>query len=186
VIKSNSKVSRRRLAEAASLGFGVYIAITSLIGIALGVAGWNGWLAISYGALGVSMGIAGIVAPRLTEPLRSALFGWFLLGLASRAVLEGDLYFWFISFPIAGVLVLMLALELAHERSIPSALWALGGGTLAVVSLVALAFVAPYMPAICPWSPTVGRTTMVLISYPGSTFPWDAAELTYAEQCLGR
>lgn len=185
MIKSNPGASRRRVADAASVGFGAYIAITSLIGIALGVAGWDGWLAISYGALGVSMGVAGIVAPRLTGPLRSTLFGWFLLGLASRAVLEGDLYLWFISFPIAGILVLMLALELAHERSIPGALWATGAGALAVVSLVALAFAAPHLPAICPWSPAAGRT-MVLISYPGSTFPWNVTELTYAEQCLGR
>lgn len=41
-------------------GFGAFIAATSGLGIALGVHAGKGWLAILYGGLGVSMGVAGM------------------------------------------------------------------------------------------------------------------------------
>ncbi|HKW69162.1 MAG TPA: hypothetical protein VJP81_01135 [Candidatus Dormibacteraeota bacterium] len=52
----------KRVLDIACLIFGAWIAVTSAIGAALGVQSFNGWLAISYGALGVSMGAAGLVA----------------------------------------------------------------------------------------------------------------------------
>ena len=68
--------------------FGVYIVVTSLVGAILGVQASNGWLAICYGALGASMGLAAIVCCFVSGPTRAVFVGWCLTGLAARAVLE--------------------------------------------------------------------------------------------------
>ena len=129
------------------------------------------------------MGVAGIAGVWAPSPVRGVLFGWFLVGLAGRAVLEGDLFLWFISFPIAAVLIAALIFELVRRRSTAETLCALGGGALSLVSLVVLAYLAPYLPVICPGA-FAARNPVALLSYPASTFPWDATELKYMERCL--
>src|SRR5712691_13211298 len=99
VSKPVSGAPRGRFLRVIWIVLGAYIVVTSLGGIVLGVLGWNGWLAILYGALGVSMGAAGIVGALTSGPRRATLLGWFLVGIAARAILEGDLYLWFVSFP---------------------------------------------------------------------------------------
>ena len=168
----------------AATTFGAYIAVTSAAGIAFGVQAGEGWLAIIYGALGVSMGVAGIAGVWMTGALRGALFGWFLVGLASRAILEGDAYLSFISFPIAIALLAALAYELLNRRLAAKAIAAAAGGCLALLSLPALAIVAPSMPAICSPAAAFGRDES-LVRYPSATL-FDAAEETYTERCLTR
>jgi hypothetical protein len=160
------------------VGFGVFIVLTSLAGIALGLHAGEGWLAILYGGLGASMGSAGISTVWTTGATRGALLGWFLVGLASRALVEGDLYLIFLSVPIAAALLAALAFALQRQRTAAGTMGAAAGGGLAVLSLVALAAVAPSLPAICP--PTRGPG----ILYPGNTPPFDFAEYRYIERCL--
>src|SRR5438270_13540743 len=71
-----------------AFGFGIFIAVTSAAGIYFGVQVGNGWLAILYGLLGCTMGLAGVVAALVARPLRSGLLGWFLVGIAARAVID--------------------------------------------------------------------------------------------------
>ena len=164
---------------------GAYIVVTSLAGIGLGVLAWNGWLAILYGALGVSMGFAGIVGALASGPLRATLLGWFLVGIASRAILEGDLYLALISLPVAAVLIAGLIVELVRARSTSAVAFGALGGAAAIVALAILGAVGPQLPAICPTHSAQTRT-FIEISYPPTVFPWDAAEQKYAEQCLSR
>ena len=70
------------------------------------------------------MGCAGIVGALTSGPLRATLLGWFLVGIAIRAILEGDLYLWFISFPVAAALIVGLIVELVRARSISKCLTA--------------------------------------------------------------
>jgi hypothetical protein len=160
--------------------------VTSVIGIYLGIQAFNGWLAILYGLLGASMGVAGIAAVLTKHPLREALLGWFLIGITSRAILE-SLYFiwigWLISFVITVVLLGGLVFELSRHPSAARTLYALGGGAAAILSLVVLAFVAPYLPALCP-APRAAGASVLLIPYPPSAFPWDEAELKFDLRCL--
>ena len=129
------------------------------------------------------MGAAGIVGALTGGSLRATLLGWFLVGIAARAILEGDLYLWFVSFPLAAVLVAGLIVELVRARSGSSVAFGVAGGAAAIVALAILAAVAPQLPAICP-TRSAQAGTIVLIAYPPRGFPWDAAELKYAEQCL--
>ena len=149
----------------------------------MGVLAGNGWLAILYGTLGLSMGIAGIASVWAGAPLRAALPGWFLVGIASRSILEGSLFAWFVSIPIAAVLVAALILELLRHRSVASTVWASVGGGLAIYSLVALVYIAPNLPAICLPFPDPGRSA-VLISYPYGDPPWDVPERNYQDYCF--
>ena len=185
VSKPVSGASRGRFLRVIWLVFGTYIVVTSLAGIVLGVQAWNGWLAILYGALGVSMGCAGIVGALTSGPLRATLLGWFLVGITIRAILEGDLYLWFISFPVAVALIVGLIVEVVRARSISTVAFSASGGAAAIVALAILAAVGPQLPAICPTHSGQART-FILISYPPTVFPWDAAELKYAEECLSR
>lgn len=176
-----------RILSAASIAFGAFIAVTSVIGIYLGFQAFNGWLAILYGSLGASMGVAGIAAVITKHPLREALLGWFLIGITSRAILE-SLYFiwigWFVSFVIAIVLLGGLIYELRRHPSAAGTLCAMGGGAAAILSLVVLAFVAPHLPALCP-APRGESASVLLISYPPSAFLWDEAKLKFDLGCLG-
>jgi uncharacterized membrane protein len=160
--------------------------VTSVIGIYLGIQAFNGWLAILYGLLGASMGVAGIAAVLTKHPLRDALLGWFLIGITSRAILE-SLYFiwigWFISFVIVVVLLAGLVYELSRHPSAAGTLYALGGGAAAILSLVVLVYVSPYLPALCPAALAEGKS-VILIPYPPSAFPWDEAELANSLRCL--
>lgn len=176
---------RERTSRIAATAFGVYIAVTSAAGIALGVHAGEGWLAIIYGALGVSMGAAGIAGVWMTGAPRGTLLGWFLVGVASRAIVEGDAYLAAISFPIAVVLLSALASELLYRRSAATALGAAAGGCLALVALPALAIVAPSMPAICSSAAAFGREQSMVFRYPATTL-FDAAEESYTERCLTR
>jgi hypothetical protein len=157
-----------------------------LLGIYLGFQSFNGWLAILYGSLGASMGVAGIAAVWTRHPLRDALLGWFLIGITSRAILE-SLYFiwfgWFISFVIAVILVAGLVYELRRHPSADRTLYALGGGAAAILSLFVLAFASPYLPVLCP-APRSAGARVLLIPYPPSAFPWDEAELRFDLRCL--
>ena len=162
--------------------FGTFIAVTSAIGIGLGIHAGEGWLAILYGGLGVSMGIAGIAGIWRTGAPRGALFGWFLVGIASRAVVEGDAYLAFISIPIALALLAALAAELLRQPSAPRTLGAAAGGGLAVIALVVLAVAAPSLPVICAPHPSPGTSTWVFL-YPGNSPPFDDAEQNYDMRC---
>lgn len=179
----SSNVWLSRIAGAASVGFGAFIAITSVVGAVVGVLAWNGWLAIAYGSLGLTMGVAGIAAVWTRPPFRSALFGWFLVGIAGRAILEGGIYLWFISVPVAVVLLAALAFELVRRPSATATKWALAGAGLALYSLFALAYVAPNLPPICIPFPDPGKSA-VLVSYPPGNPPWDLAERKYQDYCF--
>lgn len=172
-----------RVAGAACVGFGIFVAITSVAGAVIGVLAWNGWLAIIYGSLGLTMGVAGIVGVWTRPPLRSALFGWFLVGIASRALVEGGLYLWFVSLPIAVVVLSGLAFELFRRPSVAGTVWASVGGGLALYSIFALAYVAPNLPAICLPFPDPGKSA-VLVSYPIGNPPWDFPERKYQAYCF--
>ena len=168
----------RLVGRIASVGFGAFILVTSAAGIVLGVQAGNGWLAILYGLLGCSMGLAGIAGTFVARPLRSALFGWFLLGIALRTVLDGGVYLLWITFPIPVVLLGVLLYELTRRPSRSDTTAALGGGALALATLVLLALAAPSLPVICP-PPGSG----LLISYPPADFPWEQAEHHYTDVC---
>jgi hypothetical protein len=183
VSKPVSSASSGRFLRVIWIVLGAYIVVTSLAGIAFGVLAWNGWLAILYGALGVSMGVAGVVSTLTIGPLRATLLGWFLVGIAIRAILEGDLYLAFISFPAAAALIVGLIVELVRARSTSIMAFGAVGGATALVALAILGAVGPQLPAICPTHRAQTRT-VILISYPPNVFPWDAAERKYAEQCL--
>jgi hypothetical protein len=162
--------------------FGTFIAVTSAIGIGLGIHAGEGWLAILYGGLGMSMGIAGVVGIWTSGALRGGLFGWFLVGMATRAIVEGDAYLAFISIPIALALVAALAVELLRQPSAPRTLGAALGGVLAVIALVVLAVAAPSLPVICAPHPSPGTSTWVFL-YPGNSPPFDDAEQNYDLRC---
>ncbi len=164
------------------VGFGAYIFVTSLVGIVLGVQAFNGWLAILYGALGASMGLAAILCAFVSGRRRDVLIGWSLVGLATRAVLEGDLYLWFVSLPIAAILLAALVANLAVLPSWSERTVALVAGIASIVSLALLASVAPSLPTICPPRQPPG-TSISLVSYPPDVFPWDAAEHKYIDRC---
>jgi hypothetical protein len=163
--------------------FGCYILVTSLVGILLGVQAFNGWLAILYGALGASMGLAAIVCGFVTGPKRAMFLGWCLVGLATRAVLEGDLYLWFVSLPIAAILLTALALNLQRLPLWSDRMATLGAGIGSILALALLAAVAPSLPAICPSRQPAGKSVS-LISYPPGVFPWDATEEKYIAACM--
>jgi hypothetical protein len=129
------------------------------------------------------MGAAGIAGAWARHPLREALLGWCLLGLAGRAVVAGDILFLSVGIPIAAILIAVLTFELRSRPSTAGTLAALGGGAFAVLSTVALAYAAPYLPALCPGSPAAG-TSVFLIAYPPSVSPWDTAERKYVLRCL--
>src|SRR5258708_19957539 len=86
--------------------FGAYIVVTSLVGAIVGVQAFNGLLAILYGALGATMGLAAILSCFVSGPRRALLVGWSLVGLASRAVLEGNVYLWIVTLPIPPILLI--------------------------------------------------------------------------------
>jgi hypothetical protein len=175
---------RKSVGSAAAIGFGAYIALTSLVGILLGVQAGDGWLAILYGALGISMGLAGIASAFVDRPLRSALLGWFLVGIAARAVLVGDLFFLVLGVPVACVLLGTLVVELSSRASAANTLWGIAGSALSVIAFVLLVAAAPHLPVICPSLPEAGKSVL-LISYPiDSVFPWDdGVEELYFERC---
>jgi hypothetical protein len=156
--------------------------LTSVLGIVFGILAYDGWLAILYGLLGVSMGAAGIAGAWAKHPLREALLGWCLLGLAGRAIVAGDILFLSVGIPIAAILVAVLIYDLRARPSTGGTFAALGGGALAVLSTVALAFAAPHLPPLCPGSPAAGNSVF-LIAYPPSVSPWDTAERTYVLRC---
>ncbi len=162
--------------------FGVYIALTSFILTFLGVQGGNGWLAILYGALGISMGLAGAVGVFMSRPVRSLLMGWFLVGMAARTILDGGLYLWFVDVPVAAVLVVALVVEVSKGKSAANAMWTAAGGGSAIVALTMLALEAPHLPAICP-APVAAGQSVALLSYPFNVAPWDEAERQYMSAC---
>ncbi len=178
-----SNVLFNRVAGAACVSFGAFIALTSVAGAVIGVLAWNGWLAIAYGILGLTMGVAGAAGVWTPQPLRSALFGWSFVGIASRAILEGGVHFWLVSIPVAAVLLSALAFELVRRPSVSGSWWAFAGAGLALYSLFALAYLAPNLPPICLPFPDPGRSA-VLVAYPPGNPPWDSAERKYQDYCF--
>ena len=167
----------------AAVGFGAYIALTSLVGIIFGVQAGEGWLAIIYGALGISMGLAGAISTFVDRPLRSAFLGWFLVGIASRSVVGVDILFLVVGVPLAVVLLASLGMELFIHASVANTLWAFAGAVSSLVAFALLAVAAPHLPAICQPPPPAGRST-ILVSYPpDSIFPWGDVALQYFERC---
>jgi hypothetical protein len=168
----------------AAVGFGAYIALTSLVGIIFGVQAGEGWLAILYGALGISIGVAGIVSAFVDRPLRSALLGWFLVGIAARAVVGVDLLFLVvIGVPVALVLLAALGVELSIRASVANAVWAFAGAISSVVAFVLLVVAAPHLPVICQ-PPLPPGKSVILISYPpDNIFPWGDVALQYFDRC---
>jgi hypothetical protein len=178
----NSHSWRKAVGSFAAVGFGAYIALTSLVGIILGVQAGDGWLAILYGTLGISMGLAGAVSAFVDRPLRSALLGWFLVGIATRAVVGVDLFFLIVGVPVAVVLLAALAVELSIRASAANILWSFAGAASSVIAFALLAVAAPHLPVICPSPPPPGKS-VILVSYPqDNIFPWEVAVL-YFERC---
>lgn len=183
---SFSNVWWSRIAGAASVGFRAFIAITSIAGAVVGVLAWNGWLAIAYGSLGLTMGVAGIAAVWTRPPLRSALFGWFLVGIAGRAILEGGIYLWLISIPVAVALLAALAFELVRRPSATATKWALAGvgrrrpcGLLAVCARLRGAKPVPDLHTVSgPGKVSSSRLV------PTCNPPWDVAERKYQDYCF--
>ena len=174
---------RKALGSFTAVGFGAYIALTSLVGIILGVQAWDGWLAIIYGTLGISMGLAGVVSAFVDRPLRSALLGWFLGGIATRAVvLVGDLIFFTVGVLVAAVLLAVLVVELSIDKSAANTLWCIAGGALSVVAFFLLVVAAPHLPVICQSLPPAGKS-LFFVSYPPNAFPWDGIGVLYFERC---
>lgn len=163
--------------------FGAYIALTSLVGIFLGVQAGDGWLAILYGTLGISMGLAGAVSAFVDRPLRSALLGWFLVGIATRAVVGVDLFVLLVGVPIAALLLAALVVYLSIRASAANTIWSIAGAASSVVAFALLAIAAPHLPVICPQSPPAGKS-VVLFSYPSDNiFPFDGIAVLYFERC---
>jgi len=175
-VQSNATLWYARVAQVACVAFGAYIAITSAVLGVLGVYADNGWLSIVYGSLGVSMGVAGIAAVFTKEPMRSALLGWFLIGITSRSVLDGLYFLWFI--PFTATLLVVLVATLAYKASTAKTRSMLAGGLLAILSSAVLVVAAPHLPVICPSPPA-----RFAISYPSSSV-WEEAESRYQLSCL--
>ena len=174
---------RKAVGSFAAAGFGAYIALTSLVGILLGVQAGDGWLAIIYGTLGISMGLAGVVGAFVGRPLRSALLGWFLVGIATRAVVVGDLVFLIVGVPVAVVLLAALVVELSIRGSAANTLWCFASAASSVVAFALLAVAAPHLPVICPSLPAAGKSVL-RISYPLDTeFPFQGIAVLYFERC---
>src|SRR2546422_5962792 len=153
--------------------FGAYIVVTSLVGAIVGVQAFNGWLAILYGALGATMGLAAILSCFISGPRRSLFVGWSLVGLAARAILEGNLYLWIVSLPIAAILLTALVVSLVRMPTWPERMSLLAAGIASIFALALLALAAPALPAICPPPPPAGKSVL-LISYPPGVFPWES------------
>ena len=162
--------------------FGAYIVVTSLVGAVVGVQAFNGWLAILYGALGVTMGLAAILSCFVSGPRRALFVGWSLVGLASRAVLEGNVYLWIVSLPIAAILLTALMVSLVRMPTWSERMSLLAAGIASILALTLLALAAPALPAICPPPPPPGKSVL-LISYPPGVFPWETAERKYMDAC---
>jgi len=162
--------------------FGAFIVVTSVAGAILGVQASNGWLAILYGALGASLGLAAILCGVISGPGRAVFVGWCLVGLAARAVLEGDLYLWFVSLPVAAVLLTALIVSLSRLSSWSARLQTLAAGVASILALTLLAVVAPALPTICPPRQPPGKSVS-FISYPPDVFPWESVELNYIAAC---
>ena len=163
--------------------FGAYIVFTSLAGAIVGVEAFNGWLAIIYGALGASMGLAAILCGLVSGPRRAVLVGWCLVGLAARAVLEGDAYLWFVSLPIALILLTALVVSLSRSSTWSERTSTLAAGMASLLALALLAVVAPALPTICPPRQPPGKSVLS-ISYPPDVFPWQSVELKSITACL--
>ena len=162
--------------------FGAYIVVTSLVGAIVGVQAFNGWLAILYGALGVTMGLAAILSCFVSGPRRALFVGWSLVGLASRAVLEGDLYLWIVSLPVAAILLTALMVSLVRMPTWSERMSLLAAGIASILALTLLAVAAPALPTFCPSQAPPGKSVL-LISYPPGVFPWETAERKYVEAC---
>lgn len=176
----------RAVGKATLIGFGSYFALTSLVGILLGLQAGDGWLAIIYGALGISMGLAGLVSAFAKRPLRSGLLGWFLFGIATRAVVGADVFDLYIAVPIALALLAALVIELSIRPSVANTAWCVAGASLSVVAFVLLAVAAPHLPVICPSPPAEGQSRISIV-YPADTmFPFDGIGNSYFERCAAR
>lgn len=171
---------------AAAIGFGSYIALTSLVGILLGLQAGEGWLAILYGALGITMGVAGAASAFVKSPLRSGLLGWFLFGIATRAVVGADVFDLFIAVPIALALLAALLIDLSIRPSVTKTVWGLAGALLSAIAFLLLAIAAPNLPVICPSLPAEGQSSF-LIEYPADNiFPFDGIATSYFERCAAQ
>lgn len=167
----------------ASIVFGGYIALTSAVLIVVGLQGWGGWLSIVYGLLGIATGLSGVAATFVDRPLRSALFGWFLVGVAFRAIIDGSAYLIEFTVPIAALLLAALVVELNSHSNRTNVTAGLAAGAAAIVTIFVLRAVAPYFPAIClPEHPYGG----FVIGYPGNVGFWDEAQSKFAFACLAK
>jgi hypothetical protein len=149
----------------------------------LGVQAGDGWLAIIYGTLGISMGLAGVVSAFVDRPLRSALLGWFLVGIATRAVVGVDLFFLIVGVPVAAVLLAALVVELSTRASAANTLWSIAGAASSVIAFALLAVAAPHLPVICPPLPAAGKSVISISYPPDNIFPWDGVGVLYFERC---
>ena len=159
----------------AAIVFGAYVTVTSTVLAVFGARSGNGWLAILYGTLGVTMGVSLILSPFLGRPLRDTLLGWALVGLALRGFVDGTIYLWWITIPIA--IIFLVVLFLAVRGPLQQTAWAAAGAAASVTAFGLLALVAPNLPAICPGNGPG-------IFYPSNIFPWEAAEQRYMNECL--
>jgi len=170
-----------RLARIVSIAFGGYIALTSAVLIFVGVQAWGGWLSITYGLLGIATGLAGVAATFVDRPLRSALFGWLLVGVAFRSIIDGSIYLVVFTAPLALVLLAALVVELTSHMQLANVAAALLAGAAAIVAIFLLRAVAPYFPPICPLT-----HAGVYFGYPGNVGFWDEAQSKFDDACLSK
>jgi hypothetical protein len=175
-IRASIRASKTLSSAVAGLGIVVMLACT--LGIYLGIEAELGWLAIWYGALGISMGAAGAAAYFAPGPLKSALLGWFLVGLASREILEMGSWLLWVSVPVAAGLLWLLAVEISRRRSWVSVVAAIGGAVLALSSLVILNAEAPSFPLLCDTKASFGY------NYPPPAFSFADVIISDEERCL--
>ena len=174
-----------KTAGAGCVAFGLLILITSVAEAILAIRAYGGWLAILYGSVGVSMGISGVLAPWAKEPNRSVLLGYFLFGIASRAVVEGAVFLW-LDIPFVLAPLTALAVAMLRRPTFGRTLWAAAGAGLSILSLVALALATPIVPPLCP-QPTATGTSEWGLAYPRGLPAWDLAEQRYFQRCtIGR
>jgi hypothetical protein len=135
--------------------------------------------------LGISMGLAGIVSAFVGRPLRSALLGWFLVGIATRAVVGVDLFFLIVGVPVAVVLLAALVVELSIRASAANTLWCIAGAAASVIAFALLVLAAPHLPMICPPPPSAGKSVLLISYPPDNIFPWNGVGVQYFERCAG-
>lgn len=137
----------RLVSRVAIAVFGALFTIFGIFGAYSGYNTGGGWVAIIFGALLASMGLAAVVAAAMRADLPAGLLvGWAMVGLAGGLYIQAGVYsLVFLWIPLG-----LLAVELVVRRSSAHGLAAAGGGLAAAVALAGFVAIAPALPLICP------------------------------------